>query len=56
MIKKIGIIGLGSIGSKLAVYLSTKGIEIVAYCHRNLELHKGKIENILKKYDNILLN
>lgn len=53
MIKKIGIIGLGSIGSKLAVYLSTKGIEILAYCHHNLELHKGKIENILKKYDNI---
>jgi len=25
----------------------------LAYCHRNLELHRGRIANILKKYDNI---
>lgn len=25
----------------------------MAYCHRNLELHRGRIANILKKYDNI---
>jgi len=38
------------------VYLSSKGVEILAYCYRNLEIHKEQIKNILKKDGNNTLN
>ena len=47
---------MGTIGSKLVVYLSSKGVEILAYCYRNLEIHKEQIKNILKKDGNNTLN
>ena len=49
-IKKIGIIGLGTIGRKLCEYLSEKGFIVYAYNYRNIKHKEKEInKNIEKK-------
>ncbi|HOX31142.1 MAG TPA: 3-hydroxyacyl-CoA dehydrogenase family protein [Spirochaetales bacterium] len=46
---KIGIVGLGTIGSKLIEYLPQKGFQVIAYTHRNIESHAGIFEKSIEK-------
>ncbi len=49
MLDKIGIIGLGTIGSKLTAYLAFLNIQVTAYCRRNKDAHNHTLEDLLLK-------
>lgn len=49
----IGIIGIGTIGSKLIPYLASKDYNIIAYNHKNIEMHQKNVKEIyIKRYKN----
>ena len=48
---RIGIVGLGLMGSKLVEYFASKGIRVVAYNWRNIESKKKEVELNLRRTD-----
>lgn len=56
--KKIAVIGLGTIGIKLVEYLADKGFHVIAYNHRGIKQKQEAFEQNLEKkvkYDKISL-
>jgi 3-hydroxybutyryl-CoA dehydrogenase len=48
-LKQVGVLGLGTIGSKLAVYLASLGLEITAFCHRETDAHRQALASIASR-------
>ncbi len=49
MLDTIGIIGIGTIGSKLIPYLASKNYKVMAYNHKNIEMHRSNVQEIYCK-------
>ncbi|GEM_PF-589584 len=47
---RLGVIGLGTIGSKLTVYLASKKVKVIAYCRNNIDNHRMEIKKIAGRF------